>query len=145
MLATVGREANLFASSGATRAESTPNSLLKKASGDMEIIYRIHFVVPYYSKMFQAFQNFTGIFLYDSSSCCVLQLHVCDRYDGIYKVCRYWMDTGKSGFQVWRYEMRRDDPIPAPWTKQGKLRIQQLGLVMQVRATIRKRNILTTL
>jgi len=26
---------------------------------------------------------------------------------------------------------RRDDPAPAPWTKAGKKRSQQLGLVMQ--------------
>uniref|UniRef100_A0A2P2I2V5 RING-type E3 ubiquitin transferase n=2 Tax=Hirondellea gigas TaxID=1518452 RepID=A0A2P2I2V5_9CRUS len=53
------------------------------------------------------------------------------RYDGIYKVCKYWAEAGKSGFKVWKYLMQRDDPIPAPWTVKGKARIQQLGLVMQ--------------
>lgn len=39
---------------------------------------------------------------------------------------------GKSGFIVWRYKLRRDDTIPAPWTKAGKERIESLGLEMQV-------------
>ncbi|KAF9101601.1 ubiquitin-like with PHD and RING finger domains 2 [Mortierella sp. GBA35] len=37
------------------------------------------------------------------------------RYDGIYKLVRYWPETGRAGFRVWRYHMRRDDPEPAPW------------------------------
>ncbi|KAI9781758.1 MAG: hypothetical protein M1839_005751 [Geoglossum umbratile] len=53
-----------------------------------------------------------------------------NRYDGIYKIVRYFPEIGKSGFQVYRYEFRRDDPTPAPWTKQGKIRIQELGLEM---------------
>ena len=28
--------------------------------------------------------------------------------------------------------MRRDDPIPAPWTKKGMKRSEELGLEMQV-------------
>ena len=32
-------------------------------------------------------------------------------YDGIYKCVRYWLQKGASG-----YELRRDDPTPAPWT-----------------------------
>ena len=43
-----------------------------------------------------------------------------NRYDGIYKVVRYWPSKGKSGFVVWRYELRRDDPCPAPWTEEGE-------------------------
>ncbi|XP_074640769.1 E3 ubiquitin-protein ligase UHRF1-like [Tubulanus polymorphus] len=54
-----------------------------------------------------------------------------NRYDGIYKVVKYWPAKGKSGFIVWRYLLRRDDPIPAPWTKAGKKKIEQLGLEMQ--------------
>lgn len=50
------------------------------------------------------------------------------RYDGIYKVVKYYPDTGKSGFRVWRYLLRRDDPASAPWTKEGKARIAALGL-----------------
>ena len=42
------------------------------------------------------------------------------RYDGIYKVVRYYPEVGKSGFVVWRYFLRRDDPNPAPWHKLGK-------------------------
>ncbi|NXO96753.1 UHRF1 ligase, partial [Certhia brachydactyla] len=54
-----------------------------------------------------------------------------NRYDGIYKVVKYWPETGKSGFLVWRYLLRRDDEEPAPWTKEGKDRIKKLGLTMQ--------------
>ncbi|NXG20679.1 UHRF1 ligase, partial [Grallaria varia] len=54
-----------------------------------------------------------------------------NRYDGIYKVVKYWPETGKSGFLVWRYLLRRDDDEPAPWTKEGKDRMKKLGLTMQ--------------
>ncbi|XP_059177141.1 E3 ubiquitin-protein ligase UHRF1-like isoform X2 [Physella acuta] len=54
-----------------------------------------------------------------------------NRYDGIYKVVKYWPEKGKSGFLVWRYLLRRDDPIPAPWTEDGQKRIEELGLKMQ--------------
>ena len=37
------------------------------------------------------------------------------RYDGIYKVVKYWPHIGKSGFRVWRYEFQRDDPNLPPW------------------------------
>jgi len=49
------------------------------------------------------------------------------------QVVKYWPDKGLSGFIVWRYLLRRDDPDPAPWTKEGKKRIEELGLVMEVR------------
>ncbi|XP_015764928.1 PREDICTED: E3 ubiquitin-protein ligase UHRF1-like [Acropora digitifera] len=51
-----------------------------------------------------------------------------NRYDGIYKVVKYWPEKGKSGFIVWRYLLRRDDETPAPWTKEGKRLITELGL-----------------
>ncbi|XP_001945737.1 E3 ubiquitin-protein ligase UHRF1 isoform X1 [Acyrthosiphon pisum] len=51
-----------------------------------------------------------------------------NRYDGLYKVIKYYPETGISGFTVWRFVLRRDDPTPAPWTAQGKKRIAQLGL-----------------
>ncbi|GFR27408.1 e3 ubiquitin-protein ligase UHRF1 [Trichonephila clavata] len=54
-----------------------------------------------------------------------------NRYDGIYKVVKYWLQKGKSGYLVWRYLLRRDDPTPAPWTKAGQKRIKELGLTMQ--------------
>ncbi|XP_006896498.1 PREDICTED: E3 ubiquitin-protein ligase UHRF1 [Elephantulus edwardii] len=54
-----------------------------------------------------------------------------NRYDGIYKVVRYWPEKGKSGFLVWRYLLRRDDSEPGPWTKEGKNRSKRLGLTMQ--------------
>ena len=41
---------------------------------------------------------------------------------------KYYPEKGKSGFIVWRYVLRRDDPIPAPWTKEGQNRIASLGL-----------------
>lgn len=50
-----------------------------------------------------------------------------NRYDGIYKVVKYWPEKGKSGFRVWRYLIRRDDPAPAPWTKEGKKLMQEGG------------------
>lgn len=53
------------------------------------------------------------------------------RYDGIYKVVKYWPEKGKAGFNVWRYLLRRDDPTHAPWTKAGKTRTKRLGLEMQ--------------
>ncbi|KAF7663568.1 hypothetical protein LDENG_00206770 [Lucifuga dentata] len=54
-----------------------------------------------------------------------------NRYDGIFKVVKYWPEKGKSGFLVWRYMLKRDDDEPAPWTKDGKERIKKLGLTMQ--------------
>jgi E3 ubiquitin-protein ligase UHRF1 len=53
-----------------------------------------------------------------------------NRYDGIYKCVRYWPQKGNSGFIVWRYELRRDDPTPAPWTKEGKLKVEEMGYEM---------------
>ena len=50
------------------------------------------------------------------------------RYDGIYKVSKYWPHKGHSGFLVWRYFLRRDDPSPPPWTKEGKEISKKLGL-----------------
>ncbi|CAD6238967.1 GSCOCG00008581001-RA-CDS [Cotesia congregata] len=52
------------------------------------------------------------------------------RYDGIYKVVKYFPEKGKRGFLVWRYLLRRDDPNPSPWTSEGKKRIKNLGLRM---------------
>ena len=49
------------------------------------------------------------------------------RYDGLYKVKRYWPEKGRSGFVVWRYELIRDDPSPAPWTAEGKAVIKRKG------------------
>merc|ERR1719167_1039522 len=50
-----------------------------------------------------------------------------NRYDGIYKVVKYWPEKGQRGFIEWRYLFRRDDPAPAPWTKEGKKRIEEEG------------------
>uniref|UniRef100_A0A8C2ZC22 E3 ubiquitin-protein ligase UHRF n=1 Tax=Cyclopterus lumpus TaxID=8103 RepID=A0A8C2ZC22_CYCLU len=61
-----------------------------------------------------------------------------NRYDGIYKVAKYWPAKGKSGFLVWRYLLRRDDEEPAPWTRDGKERIKKLGLTMQYPAGYQK-------
>ncbi|KYQ46504.1 E3 ubiquitin-protein ligase UHRF1 [Trachymyrmex zeteki] len=52
-----------------------------------------------------------------------------NRYDGIYKVVKYYPNTS-NGFRMWKYVLRRDDPTPAPWTKKGKERIEFLGLKM---------------
>uniref|UniRef100_A0A4W5QTD5 E3 ubiquitin-protein ligase UHRF n=1 Tax=Hucho hucho TaxID=62062 RepID=A0A4W5QTD5_9TELE len=61
-----------------------------------------------------------------------------NRYDGIYKVVKYWPEKGKSGFLVWRYLLKRNDDEPAPWTRDGKERIKKLGLTMQVEGTPKK-------
>jgi len=53
-----------------------------------------------------------------------------NRYDGLYKVVKYWPGKGKSGFRVWRYLLRRDDPSPPPWTKEGERRIEEEGYTM---------------
>ncbi|RWS26090.1 hypothetical protein B4U80_10450, partial [Leptotrombidium deliense] len=50
------------------------------------------------------------------------------RYDGIYKVVKYWPEKNASGFIVWRYFLRRDDKSAAPWTKEGKARIKKFAL-----------------
>ncbi|KAL4717783.1 hypothetical protein ACJJTC_000932 [Scirpophaga incertulas] len=42
------------------------------------------------------------------------------RYDGIYKVVKYYPEKGLSGFRVWKYLLRRDDPSPAPWEEGAK-------------------------
>ncbi|XP_077201077.1 E3 ubiquitin-protein ligase UHRF2 isoform X1 [Paroedura picta] len=54
-----------------------------------------------------------------------------NRYDGIYKVVKYWPEIGKCGFLVWRYLLRRDDAEPAPWTSEGTERSKKLGLSLQ--------------
>jgi len=48
------------------------------------------------------------------------------RYDGLYKVVDYWPEKGKSGFIVYKYRFRRDDPEPAPWSKEGKKKADEL-------------------
>eukprot|EP00727_Mastigamoeba_balamuthi_P001629 m51a1_g11463 putative e3 ubiquitin-protein ligase uhrf1 (337) ;mRNA; r:12483-14621 len=50
------------------------------------------------------------------------------RYDGIYKVVDYWPEKGVSGFVVYRYKLRRDDDEPAPWSPEGKKRVEQWHL-----------------
>jgi len=49
------------------------------------------------------------------------------RYDGIYKVVKYYKQKGESGFNVWRYLLRRDDESAAPWTKEGKKKAEERG------------------
>lgn len=51
-----------------------------------------------------------------------------NRYDGIYKLVKYWPEKGQSGFLVWRYMLRRDDTAAAPWTKAGQAMTNKLGL-----------------
>lgn len=55
-----------------------------------------------------------------------------NRYDGIYKVVKYWPEKSTShGFLVWRYLLRRDDDEPAPWTSEGIERSRRLCLRLQ--------------
>jgi hypothetical protein len=39
------------------------------------------------------------------------------KYFAMLQVVKYWKAKGQSGFYVWRYLLRRDDPEPAPWHK----------------------------
>jgi len=39
-----------------------------------------------------------------------------------------WAEKGESGYLVWRYYLKRDDPAPAPWTTEGKKIIKKLNL-----------------
>ncbi|KAJ2468545.1 hypothetical protein GGI02_003668 [Coemansia sp. RSA 2322] len=50
------------------------------------------------------------------------------RYDGLYRIAKYWKEKGESGHYVWRYLFRRDDPEPAPWTPEGIANIERWGL-----------------
>ncbi|KAJ2026665.1 hypothetical protein GGI06_000055 [Coemansia sp. S85] len=52
------------------------------------------------------------------------------RYDGLYRIVKYWRQKGESGHYVWRYLFRRDDPNPAPWTPEGKANIERWGLTL---------------
>ncbi|KAI8095532.1 PUA-like domain-containing protein [Thamnidium elegans] len=53
------------------------------------------------------------------------------RYDGLYKVVRYWphKDT-KTGFIIWKFLFRRDDQESPPWMAQCKQLITKRGLRM---------------
>lgn len=37
------------------------------------------------------------------------------RYDGLYVVEEFWHEQGRSGFRVWRFRLRRDDPAIPIW------------------------------
>ena len=67
-----------------------------------------------------------GTFTSLKSGLLIVNIYCC-RYDGIYKVVKYWPEKGQAGFLVWRYLLRRDDEAPAPWTKEGKKRIAEGG------------------
>jgi putative restriction endonuclease len=41
------------------------------------------------------------------------------RYDGLYWVDEYWQETGKSGFKVWQYRLRKNDNSSGPSPKPG--------------------------
>nr|XP_015840552.1 PREDICTED: E3 ubiquitin-protein ligase UHRF1 isoform X2 [Tribolium castaneum] len=63
-----------------------------------------------------------------------------NRYDGIYKVVRYFPQKGKSGFVVWRYLLRRDDTVPAPWAPGGR-EFEMIGIKkLSFKAKTIKRN-----
>ena len=42
------------------------------------------------------------------------------RYDGIYRVVKYYPEKGQAGFKVWKFLLRRDDASPAPWEEGAK-------------------------
>lgn len=54
------------------------------------------------------------------------------RYDGVYKVVKYWREKGTAGFLVCRFLLRRDDDTPAPWTEEGRELIKSKGLSLKL-------------
>ena len=40
---------------------------------------------------------------------------------------KYWPQKGQDGLLFCRYLLQRDDNAPAPWTKEGKKRIEEGG------------------
>jgi putative restriction endonuclease len=41
------------------------------------------------------------------------------RYDGLYSVDEFWEETGRSGFKVWRYRLRKDSAGTTPAVRPG--------------------------
>jgi putative restriction endonuclease len=42
------------------------------------------------------------------------------RYDGLYNVSRFWEETGKSGFKVWRYQLVKINVLMRPPVREGE-------------------------
>lgn len=87
----------------------------------LDQILFLTFLIAFYKLFFLVVQMWTVIYLTESIG---------------RQIVKYWAEKGKSGFLVWRYLLRRDDPAPAPWTKEGQKRAKELGLAMQVRKEI---------
>ncbi|XP_059473771.1 E3 ubiquitin-protein ligase UHRF1-like [Neocloeon triangulifer] len=49
------------------------------------------------------------------------------RYDGIYKVVRYFKDTS-GGNVMWKFELRRDDSEPPPWSSSGMKFMKEMNV-----------------
>ena len=79
-----------------TNSRSTPSSLLTSELGKLEIL-----LLSIFDQKFQFWFFFC-------------------RYDGIYRVVKYYPEKGQSGFIVWKFLLRRDDPAPAPWEEGAK-------------------------
>ena len=79
-----------------TSSRSTPNSRLTSELGKLEIML----MMCIHEQKFQ-FSFFC-------------------RYDGIYRVVKYYPEKGQAGFIVWKFLLRRDDPAPAPWEEGAK-------------------------
>ncbi|KAI9139384.1 hypothetical protein BKA69DRAFT_1085969 [Paraphysoderma sedebokerense] len=65
-----------------------------------------------------------------SSKSKFFKMEKCYRYDGIYKLVKYYPEKGQDGYILWRYVFRRDDDEPAPWTEEGKKYVQLNGMTM---------------
>ncbi|KAL9538175.1 hypothetical protein MBANPS3_011135 [Mucor bainieri] len=53
------------------------------------------------------------------------------RYDGIYKVVRYWpYKEPATGHIIWKYLLKRDDPEMPPWSSEGRRMISRRGVRM---------------
>lgn len=48
----------------------------------------------------------------------------------MYKVVKYYPEIDQSGFRLWRYLLKRDDPMPPPWTTGGRVKSPKLGLTL---------------
>ena len=46
-------------------------------------------------------------YIFSKVNVSIVSLSFISRYDGIYKVQKYWPQKGKSGFIVWRYLLAR--------------------------------------
>lgn len=52
------------------------------------------------------------------------------RYDGLYKLVKYWPEQGNSVKPTWKFLFRRDDQEAPPWSSTGRGLMTKRGLTM---------------